>query len=319
MPRVLYFNYATQDVYAIIRSQLPAGFELLCLNAEDDAERKRLLPEADFVLVATAPLTESMMKAAPRLKLIQHQGVGYDTTDVTAAKRLGIPVALTPEGTTIGVAEHTLLLILAVFKRLVLAHSGLVRGEFMQFELRPTSFELAAKTVGLIGMGRIGREVARRAQAFDARVIYCDPEVTFSRAEMEQLAAKKVGLEHLLATADVVSLHVPLTAGTRTLIRRESLAIMKPTAILINTARGGLVDEAALVEALRAGRLAGAGLDVFQKEPPNADNPLLSLDNVILTPHIAAGTRDALIEKMRAAFANMERVLKGEQPINLVP
>ena len=156
MPRVLYLNHAPDDVYAIIRRELPAGFELLTLARDDDAERLRLLPEADFVLVATAPLTESMMKAAPRLKLIQHQGVGYDSTDVAAARRLGIPVGLTPEGTTTGVAEHTILLILAVYKRLVVAHNSLARGEFLQFALRSTSYELAGKTLGLVGMGRIG-------------------------------------------------------------------------------------------------------------------------------------------------------------------
>ena len=211
------------------------------------------------------------------------------------------------------------MLILAVYKRLVVAHGSLVRGEFLQFALRPTSYELAGKAVGLVGMGRIGREVARRVHAFDAHVLYADPVVALSAAEETALGAARVGLDELLAGSDVVSLHVPLTAETRALVRRETLAKMKPGAVLINTARGALVDEAALVEALRTGRLAGAGLDVFEREPPGADNPLLALDNVILTPHIAAGTRDALIEKMRAAFANMQRVLRGERPVNLVP
>jgi phosphoglycerate dehydrogenase-like enzyme len=315
---VLYLNHAPEEVYSIIREQLPQGFELLTLSRDDEQERRRLLSRADFVLVATAPITEEMMRAAANLKLIQHQGVGYDTTDVAAAARLGIPVGLTPEGTTVGVAEHTILLILAVYKRIVQAHSSLRDGHWLQFALRPSSYELAGKTLGLIGMGRIGRAVARRAAVFDARILYEDPEVSLSAAEEQELGARKVERDELLMASDIVSLHVPLTEGTRRLIAARALSRMKENAILINTARGPLVDEQALIGALRAGKIGGAGLDVFEKEPPDPSSPLFSLENVVATPHIAAGTRDALIAKMRAAFANMERVARGERPMNLV-
>jgi len=312
-------NHATEDVYEIIRSQLPEGFELITLERDDDHERQEKIKEVDFVLVATAKITEDMLRNTKKLKLIQHQGVGYDTTDVSAAKRMGIPIGLTPEGTSIGVAEHAILLILAVYKKIVVAHNSLVKGEWLQFALRPDSYEMYGKTLGLAGFGRIGREVAKRAGPFDVRILYYDKYIHVSPEERKRLVAEEVSFEKLLTESDIVSLHVPLTSETRAMMNRQTLKMMKNSAILINTARGGLVDEGALYEALKDRIIAGAGLDVFEKEPPSFDNPLFKLDNVVLTPHISAGTKDALIAKMRAAFANMVRVTRGETPINLVP
>ncbi|MEM3112682.1 MAG: 2-hydroxyacid dehydrogenase [Candidatus Anstonellales archaeon] len=316
--KVLYLNYAPFEVYEIIRSQVPEGFELITLEQDDDQERISKIQDVDFVLVATAKLTKEMLERAKRLKLIQHQGVGYDTTDIQTARRLNIPVAITPEGTSIGVAEHTILLILAVYKRLIIAHNNLVCGNWLQFELRPSSYEMYGKTLGLIGFGRIGREVAKRARSFDVHILYYDKYVKLSDNEKNNLGVEEATFEQLLTKSDIVSLHIPLTEETRGLINDKTLKKMKPSAILINTARGGLVDEKALYTALKNKLIAGAGLDVFEKEPPSSDNPLLHLDNVVLTPHIAAGTKDALITKMRAAFSNMVRLTKGEPPINLV-
>lgn len=316
--KVLYMNYATEDVYEIIRSQLPEGFELVTLKKDDDKERLDKIGRVDFILVATAKLTREMLEKAKRLRLIQHQGVGYDTTDVETAKRLGIPIGLTPEGTSIGVAEHTILLILAVYKKLVIAHNSLIKGEWLQFALRPESYEMYGKTLGLVGFGRIGREVAIRAKPFDVRILYYDKYIHASPEQKEMLGVDEVSFEKLLAESDIISLHVPLTDETRGMMNHKAFKAMKHTATLINTARGGLVNERDLYEALRGRVIAGAGLDVFEKEPPSPDNPLFKLDNVILTPHISAGTKDALIAKMQAAFANMVRVTRGEKPINLV-
>lgn len=316
--KVLYMNHATRDVYEVIRSQLPEGFELITLERDDDKERLAKIDGVDFVLVATAKLTGEMLEKAKRLRLIQHQGVGYDTTDVRTAKRLGIPIGLTPEGTSIGVAEHTILLILAVYKKLVVAHNSLLKGEWLQFGLRPESYEMFGKTLGLVGFGRIGREVAKRAKPFGVRILCYDKYIHASLEEKEILSVEEVSLEKLLAESDIVSLHIPLTDETRGMMNHKTFKAMKPTAILINTARGGLVNEKDLYETLRDRRIAGAGLDVFEKEPPSPNNPLFKLHNVIFTPHISAGTKDALIAKMRAAFANMVRVAKGEAPVNLV-
>jgi len=316
--KVLYMNHAPEDVYEIIRSQLPEDFELVTLEKEDDKERKDKIKGVDFIIVATAKVTEDLLRNAKKLKLIQHQGVGYDNIDVHAVKRMGIPIGLTPEGTSIGVAEHTILLILAVYKKLVIAHNSLLKGKWLQFPLRPESYEMYGKTLGLIGFGRIGREVAKRAKPFGVRILYYDKYIHVSLEEKENLGVEEISFEKILAESDIVSLHVPLTDETRGMMNHKTFKAMKHAAILINTARGNLVNEKDLYEALKDRIIAGAGLDVFEKEPPSSDNPLFKLDNVILTPHISAGTKDALIAKMRAAFANMVRVTRGETPINLV-
>ncbi len=312
---VFYLNPGvTEEVAAIIRGQMPEGWQLKTPAPGGNFTAR--LRECDFILVADHAVTAEHIAAAPRLRMIQHQGVGYERIDLKACRARGIPVALTPEGTSIGVAEHTLLLILAVYKQLVKAASGARAGKWMQWDLRGNSFELYGKTLGLVGMGRIGREVAHRALAFGANVIYHDPLVP----QPEDLAIRKIdALDEFLTAADIVSLHIPANGANRLFINAEMLGQMKPGALLINTARGALVDEAALVEALRAGRLAGAGLDVLEKEPATPDNPLLHFENVIITPHIAAGTRDALTAKMSAAFANLLRFTRGEALHNVVP
>lgn len=312
---VLYLEPVPTDVEAIVRSRLPEEF-LLRVRQNDETVESVLL-DADFVLVATTPLPAVVFAAADRLRLVQHQGVGYNKTDVAAAAARGIPVAICPSGTSTGVAEHVILLILALYKRLLLADTSLRQGKFYQWELRSQSFELFGKTLGILGLGRIGLEVAQRAQAFGTKIIYYD--IVHAGLEIEEkFQASFVTFDECLAQADILSLHLPLNPATHHFIGRRELARMKPSAILINTARGPLVDENALVESLRSGQLAGAGLDVFEVEPPPIDHPLFSLENVVLTPHIAAGTADALVAKMDACFANMLRVARGELPLDVV-
>jgi phosphoglycerate dehydrogenase-like enzyme len=314
---IVYGEPIPDDLRAIAADLVPAGFRLLVVSSRDREELLRLMPGADFLLVATARVDEELLRAAPRLRLVQHQGVGYDNIDVDACRRSAIPVALTPEGTTIGVAEHTVLLILALFRHLITVDAAMRRGEWPVWSMRSRSVELAGKTVGLIGFGRIGREVARRARAFDTTIVYQDAVRAPAPVEAE-LGATSVSRDDLLRQADVVSLHAPLTAETRGMIGERELRLMPPHAVLINTARGALVDEPALVRALAEEWIAGAGLDVLVQEPPGAGNPLLTCPNVILTPHVAAGTRDAYRTKMHAVFANMQRVARGEAPLNQV-
>ena len=296
---------------------VPPGFTLRVVESRSRTELLAHLPDAEYLLVATARVNAAILQAAPRLRLVQHQGVGYDNIDVAACRAAGVPVALTPEGTTIGVAEHTLLLILAVYKQVCVADAAVRAGEWPVWVLRSRSYELAGKTLGLVGFGRIGQEVAKRARAFDASIVYYDPRRATAEVEAA-LGVTYLPLDDLLRRSDVVSLHLPLMPETRGLIGERELALMRPTAILINTARGPLVDEPALAAALAGDRLAGAGLDVFAAEPPTPDNPLLACANAVLTPHIAAGTRDAYETKMRAVFANMQRVAQGEAPLNEV-
>jgi phosphoglycerate dehydrogenase-like enzyme len=316
--KVLYLSHAPAPVYEIIRGVVPDGYALITLRENSDGERLEKIRDAEVAIVAATPLTGAMIDAAQRLRLVHHQGVGYqDTVDWQALAARGIRLALTPAGTTTGVAEHSVLLILAAMRRLPFADSELRLGRWHINALRPVSRELAGCTIGYIGMGRIAQAVAERLRPFGTRGIYHD-KVRLSGEREAALAVNFVALDALLASSDVVTLHVPATPETRHIIDAEAIRRMKRGAYLINTARGALIDEAALAAALREDRLAGAGLDVFEKEPPTG-SPLLPLPNVVLTPHISAGTRDALTQKMRALFANVERFYRGEPMDDEVP
>lgn len=315
--RVVYMEVVPSDTAEIIASRLPPSFQVSFVKDYSDEAAISALSEADFALVATHPMPARLIKSGRELRMIQHQGVGYDKTDVKFAKRQGVTVALCPEGTVRGVAEHVFLLILAIYKQILQADLSVRRGEWRQFSLRANSFELAGKRLGILGLGRIGEAIARRAVSFEAEVNYFDIKRR-SRDEEEKLGVTFKPFTELLAVSDILSLHLPLTPETFHIIDSGALRFMRAGSILINTARGGLVDRQALVKALQDGRLGGAGLDVFETEPPDPDDPLLRIPNVVLTPHIAAGTRDALIDKMDAAFANMIRVTRGEQPRHIV-
>lgn len=309
---VVYWNRATEDVYDVIRGQMPTGWTLVTLQGETTREWRSQIRDVDFMIVADWAITVEDLAAAPKLRMIQHQGVGHERIDKQALKARGVPLALCPAGTTIGVAEHTILLMLAVYKRLVVADTKMRQGTWLQWGLRSTSFELCGKTIGLVGFGRIGQAVAKRAHAFDARILFHDALIPTPPAATSAWAVESVGLDELLRRSDIVSIHVPTTDETRKFMNAARFAQMKRSAVFINTSRGAVVDELALIRALRDRVIAGAGLDVFEKEPINPDNPLLALDNVVLTPHIAAGTVDALTEKMRSVFENLQRCVAGE-------
>jgi phosphoglycerate dehydrogenase-like enzyme len=309
---VVYWNRATQDIYDVIRAEMPSGWTLVTLAGDSKAGWHAQLAAADFVIVADWAITEEELRAAPNLKMVQHQGVGHEKIDKEALTAWKIPLALCPAGTTVGVAEHTILLILAVYKRLVVADTKLRQGTWLQWGLRSTSFELAGKTLGLYGFGRIGQAVAQRAHAFDARILYHDPYLKELPRQASGWQVNSVSLPELFQQSDILSLHLPTSAETRKCMSTAQFQQMKRSAVLINTSRGALVDEPALIAALQNGTIAAAGLDVFEQEPVKPDNPLLALDNVVLTPHIAAGTVDALRQKMQSVFANLQRCARGE-------
>jgi phosphoglycerate dehydrogenase-like enzyme len=303
-----YFLRANEAVYGVIRSALPEDMPLVTLTGNNPREEIDSIRDLDFLISVKA--TEDMIRAAQKLRLIQLPGVGYDQVNLEAAAARGIPVAVSAVGSSDAVAEHAMMLMLAVSRRLVEMAGSLRDGKWWMWERRTSSYGLLGKTLGIIGMGRIGQEVAARAAAFGMPIQYYD----VVRVEGYRFCP----LDELLRTSDIVTLHCPLNAGTMGLLDRSRIALMKPRAILINTARGGLVDEAALHEALVAGRLAGAGLDVFAKEPPNAADPLLHMDQVIATPHISTGTLDSLQTKAAFYAENIGRVLAGQQPQGLL-
>jgi phosphoglycerate dehydrogenase-like enzyme len=316
---VFYFSHAGEDVYRLIREAAGAEFRVHTLAANDDGERLERVREADVIICAAYPLRSRFIEAAVRLRLVHHQGVGWqDTIDWPALQARGIPVALTPEGTTVGVAEHTVLMMLAACKRLPFADSELRQGRWHINSLRGVSRELFGKTIGYIGMGRIAQAVAERLAAFGCSGIYHDPVAAPDADTAARLGLRPASLDETISGCDVLTLHVPLTDATRGLIGAERLARMRPGAILVNTARGGIVDDRALAAALHDGPLLAAALDVFQDEPPQAGHPLMALPNVVLTPHISAGTRDAMAQKMAALFDNLRRFRRGEPLRNRV-
>ncbi|MBA4170376.1 MAG: 3-phosphoglycerate dehydrogenase [Chloroflexi bacterium] len=309
--RVFYNSLGTPDMYALVRQELPPGFELVTLDSDSDIERCARIAGCRIAIVAAKPLSSRVLAEATDLELVHHQGVGWhDTTPADDLAERGIRLALTPEGTTTGVAEHTVLLALAAARRAAFADAELRQGRWHVNALRPVSIELAGKTVGYWGFGRIGQAAALRLRAFETDGIYVDPHASLGPEAERALGVRRVEKRELLQSADILSLHMPLTPSTTHILDRDALALMKPSAIVVNTARGGLIDDVALAEALAEGRLLAAGLDVFEEEPLSADSPLVTLPNVVLTPHISAGTRDAMTHKMRALFANLQRYVE---------
>lgn len=320
MPAVVYWSLGTPALYALLRVLCPPELRLLTLSRGDEAERLSLAAEADAIVVAATRFTEAHLAAATRLRLVQLQGVGWqDTVAWQHFPARGVVLAATPEGTTVPVAEMAVLLALAALRRLPYADAELRQGRFHVNALRPVSRSLAGRVVGYVGFGRIGQAAARRFAAFETRGIYHDPAVALDAAAEARLNVRRVpDLPALLECADIVSLHVPATPETRHLIDAAAIARMKQGAVLVNTARGALVDEAALAAALSSGHLLAAALDVFETEPPPAGHQLFTLPNVVLTPHISAGTRDAFEEKLTAAFANIVAFFAGRTLRNRV-
>jgi phosphoglycerate dehydrogenase-like enzyme len=252
-----------------------------------------------------------------RLKLIQRFGVGYDTVDLDAAAARGIPVANVAGVTSVSVAEYTIGVILSLLRRIPPYDRHVRNGKWAGGLTNDRNYELCGRTVGIVGFGAIGRALARRLVGFGVKTLYSD--VTSCPCELEaELHAERVSLDELLTQSDIVTLHVPFTDSTKNLIGKKQLAGMKPTAYLIDAARGGVVDEEALADALNEGSIAGAALDVFAHEPLPAGHPLTTAPNTLLTPHIAGPTYEMQRRVFDFAFANFRRVAEGERPLCVV-
>jgi len=293
----------------VVLSGLSPGTPDISLTKERVFE---LLRDVDAWIVATAPVTREMLASFPKLRVIAKRGVGYDQVDVTAAKELGRVVTIAPGGNGPSVGDHTIALMLAVAKRLCEFRELMRAGNW---SVQPVT-ELYRKTVGLVGLGRIGRGVAQRLRGFETTVLAFDekPDQAYANANGIRL----VDLPYLLQQSDYISLHLPLTPSSRNLIDEAALASMKETAILVNTARGGLVDEAALLRALRIGKIAGAGLDVFlgEREPAwrSTAEVLMSLPNVVVTPHVAGASREGLARGNLLAAQGIVAIFDGGTP-----
>jgi len=296
----------------------PPQFDLM-IHDHGTPEYYRAAEEAEFYVGMTRNIDAKFFAAAKKMRLVQLLSAGYDRADLAAARKAGIPIANNGGANAIAVAEHALLLMLATLKKLPGLHADVTAGQWRSGPSgKAPIHELRGKTVGIVGLGNIGKKVARRAAAFDVDIQYYDIE-RLTEEEEDQLGVHFVLFNELLRTSDIVSLHVPLDDTTRNMIGAPELAMMKPSAILINTCRGPVVHESALHDALKENRIAMAGLDVMTDEPPNAENALFVLPNVVLTPHSAGPTVENWTDRFRNGFDNVLRVVQGRKPKWVIP
>jgi len=272
-----------------------------------EEESIRLLQGVDALIAGGIKVTRRVLEAADRLKIVARRGVGFESVDLQAATERGIVVTITPGALTQAVADFTLGLMLNVARKIHLADRNVREGKWLVF----MGTDLWNKTLGIVGLGRIGKGIAKRARGFEMQILAYD--IYQDNAFAREHGVRYVSLEELLRESDFVSINAPLSPGTSHLIDEKALNLMKPTAFLINTARGGLIDEKALVKALQEKRIAGAGLDVFAQEPLK-ENPLRELDNVVLTSHIAGYSVESMRDTGRIAAQNVVTVLQGRRP-----
>ena len=282
--RVLVTDKLAEEGLALLKAQ--PGLEVVVNTKLDPAGLRAALAEADGIVIRSGTqLTAEVLKDQPRLKVIVRAGVGVDNIDVPAASRQGIVVMNTPGGNTVSTAEHTMALILALSRNVAPASASMKAGKWDRNKF--TGSQLGGKTLGVVGLGRVGLAVAKRALGFDMTVIGFDPFLSAERAG--EFGVESVArLDDLWSRCDIITLHTPLSAETRHIVGARELAMMKPGVRLINCARGGLIDEAALVEALDSGKVAGAAIDAFDPEPPPADHSLVNHPKVLVTPHLGA-------------------------------
>ncbi|MEV8020223.1 NAD(P)-dependent oxidoreductase [Streptomyces sp. NPDC086554] len=297
---------------------LPASAHVTVVEAAD--EDPAALREAHIIVTGLAPVTAEHIAAAPGLEVIQCASHGFDYVDLDAARARSIAVcSIGSSGAEKqNVAEQTFALMLALAKQLIPAHTALTEADWALPRLQQSITELSGKTLGIVGLGHIGEEVARRAVVFDMSIVYAGPSSVGAETEARLGGARHVELDELLRTSDYVTLHAPLNDGTRHLLNADRLALLKPTAFVVNTARGALIDQDALADALTAGALAGAGIDVFDPEPPTAALRLLKAPNVVLSPHVAGVTRETLVRIGLAAIQNVAGHLEGKPLADMV-
>jgi lactate dehydrogenase-like 2-hydroxyacid dehydrogenase len=317
MPNIALVHSHEQTIYDEIARHTPDGFETVGIDVRGPLDEQiALAASTEYLSLSGTQLPDEVLKASgPRL--LQILSAGWDFLNFSLIRELEVPVANNGGANSWAVADHTLLLLLAVYHRLIEADAATRSGDWGGPLNGMNAFELAGKTVGVLGIGSIGRQVAKRLHAFDAKVQYHDVQ-RLTREQEQALGLTYVGIEEMFETSDAVTVHVPLVPQTHHLVGRKLLASMKTTAVIVNTSRGALIDEAALIAALANNRIAGAGLDVFEVEPVEPDNPLLKMSQVIVTPHSAGNNWDAWSRRAAFGYANIARVQRGEAPLGLI-
>lgn len=306
---VLYLDKMNEHMERMILDMCPSEVDLRFL--QPNIGRRGTLAEAECVFDTTFQVSREIIDQAPKLKLIQRTGVGVDMVDVAYAKEKKIPVSVCRGFNAPSVAELAVLDMLALYRHIVVLDPLSKKQEWNTWTFRHESYELFGKTVGIIGGGTIGREVMKRVKAFDTRVIYSDV-VRMSAEEEEKIGCEYVSLEQLICESDIISIHAPLLESTRGMIGKEEFEKMKDSALLINTARGEIVDEEALAEALKNKKIWGAAVDVFTQNEPLFGQ---DIENLIVTPHVGAATYDNYYRVYKFGLENAQRVLRGEEPL----
>lgn len=312
MPTILLTNKYSPGPLELVRSMLPAGYDLISLSELSKQEFLRKATDADYFLASgRMKIDAEIISAATNLKMIQRTGVGLDTIDQVALREAGIPLYVNKGVNASSVAEHTIMLILAVLRRLPHIDSSVKSGKWLKNELGLTCQDLRNKKVGLLGLGTIGINVARILQALQADIFY------YKRNRLPDIQEQELEISYksfteLLEAVDILSIHCSLTDVTQYMIGEREITRMKTGAILVNTARGNILDEKALIKHLKSGHIRAAGLDVFSNEPIETDNPLLSMDNVILTPHIGGISKDTYSQMLQEAISNIVTFHNGD-------
>jgi phosphoglycerate dehydrogenase-like enzyme len=303
--------YVSDEVVEAAKKELPKGFNLVSIERDTPPKKKLdIYKKADFLMEFSADPTPEEFEALKKVKFIQVLSAGYNKFDMKTANKMKIQVA-NNHGNCVAVAEFTILLILTLLRKLPVHYLSTKNGKWLEHSLMLEQGEFAGRTLGLVGLGYVGQEVAKRAKGFDVSILYYDIRRLKSSDE-KKLGLQFAPLNDLLKKSDVVSLHLALTPQSKGIIGKKEFKIMKSTAFLINTARGGVVDSKELYNALYNRKIAGAALDVFVQEPPDPNDPLFLLDNVIVTPHMAGGTIDTWSRRLRIAFENFQRVVENK-------
>tara|TARA_B100000676_G_scaffold309815_1_gene374499 strand:+ start:1359 stop:2339 length:981 start_codon:yes stop_codon:yes gene_type:complete len=301
-----------------VLSYAPSHYQIVVVDRTISEEEKiKQVSDADFLLCYGQDPSDKVLRSLKKCRLVQLLAAGYDRINLGILEELGIPCSNNGGANSRAVADHAVLLMLAVYKQLLASVISTRRGAWSLPITGENTFEMANKKIGILGLGNIGKQVAKRVQGFDATVIYHDI-YRMNGDDEKKLNVSYVSLRELFKESDILTCHTPLTGSTKHIVNDQTLSMMKSSSVVINTSRGEVVDERALIRALNAGVVSAAGLDVFEREPVDKENPLLSMDNVIVTPHMAGTTWDTWARRAKFGFENMKRVNHGNLPESIV-
>ena len=301
-----------------VLSYAPSHYQIVVVDRTISEEEKiKQVLDADFLLCYGQDPSDKVLRSLKKCRLVQLLAAGYDRINLGILEELGIPCSNNGGANSRAVADHAVLLMLAVYKQLLASVISTRKDAWSLPITGENTFEMANKKIGILGLGNIGKQVAKRVQGFDATVIYHDI-YRMNGDDEKKLNVSYVSLRELFKESDILTCHTPLTGSTKHIVNDQTLSMMKSSSVVINTSRGEVVDERALIRALNAGVVSAAGLDVFEREPVDKENPLLSMDNVIVTPHMAGTTWDTWARRAKFGFENMKRVNHGNLPESIV-